>query len=246
VGGILVLPATAKAIAGFIEAAHAAPEELSTIANVMPAPPMPFLAEEQHGQLVILAMLAYAGDQAAGERAVAPFRALATPLADLVKPMPYPEIYPPDDDSYHPTAAARTMFVDAIDLGVAEGIMEYLQGSDATMRVAQLRVLGGAMARVPADATAFAHRGSRIMVNLAAFYEGADDRVAKEAWVADFVAALRQGDAGAYVNFLGDEGEERIHAAYPGSTWDRLAAVKARYDPTNLFHLNQNVPPAEG
>jgi FAD/FMN-containing dehydrogenase len=246
VGGMLVLPATAEAIAGFIAAAEAAPEELSTIANVMPAPPMPFLPEEVHGQLVILAILAYAGDESAGERAVAPFRALATPLADLVKPMPYPEIYPPDDDSYHPLAVARTMFVDAIDLGVAETIMDFLRASDATMRVAQLRVLGGAMARVPADSTAFAHRASRIMVNVAAFYEGPDDRIAKEAWVADFVSALRQGDSGAYVNFLGDEGEARVHDAYPGSTWDRLAAVKARYDPTNLFHLNQNVPPAEG
>jgi FAD/FMN-containing dehydrogenase len=207
---------------------------------------MPFLPEAVHGQLVILAMMAYAGDQAAGERAVAPFRALAPPLADLVKPMPYPEIYPPDDESYHPTAAARTMFVDTIDLGVARTIMEYLQASDATMRVAQLRVLGGAMARVPVDATAFAHRASRIMVNVAAFYEGTGDRIAKEAWVADFVAALRQGDAGAYVNFLGDEGEARVREAYPGSTWDRLAAAKARYDPTNLFRLNQNVPPAAG
>jgi FAD/FMN-containing dehydrogenase len=195
---------------------------------------------------VILAIIAYAGDEAAGERAVAPFRALATPLADLVKPMPYPEIYPPDDDSYHPLAVARTMFVDAIDLGVAETIMEFLHASDAEMRVAQLRVLGGAMARVPADATAFAHRQSRILVNLAAFYEGAEDQVAKEAWVTGFQSALRQDDKGAYVNFVGDEGEAQVHAAYPGSTWDRLAAVKARYDPTNLFHLNQNVPPAEG
>ena len=65
-----------------------------------------------------------------------------------------------------------------------------------------------------------------------------------EAWVTDFAAALRQGDAGAYVNFLGDEGEARIREAYPGATWDRLAAIKRRYDPTNLFRLNQNIPPA--
>lgn len=81
------------------------------------------------------------------------------------------------------------------------------------------------------------------MVNLAAFY-GADDRQRREAWVADFKAALDQGDAGAYVNFLVDEGPDRVRAAYPGATWDRLASVKAKYDPTNLFRLNQNVPPA--
>jgi FAD/FMN-containing dehydrogenase len=65
-----------------------------------------------------------------------------------------------------------------------------------------------------------------------------------EAWVGDFAAALEQSDHGAYVNFLGDEGVDRIRSAYPGSTWDRLVAVKTRYDPSNLFHLNQNIPPS--
>jgi FAD/FMN-containing dehydrogenase len=111
------------------------------------------------------------------------------------------------------------------------------------MLFAQLRVLGGAMARVPVGATAFAHRQSRIMVNLAVFYTGPEDKILRQAWVTDFAAALYQGNAGAYVNFLGDEGEERVRAAYPKSTWDRLRKIKARYDPTNLFRLNQNIPP---
>jgi FAD/FMN-containing dehydrogenase len=243
VGGMLMLPATPEVIAAFIAEAEAAPEELSTIANVMPAPPMPFVPAEHHGRLIILAILVHAGGGEAGERAVAPFRALASPIADMLKPMRYPEIYPPDDDSYHPTAASRTMFVDTIDRGVAGTIVDRLQASDASMRVAQLRVLGGALARVPAGATAFAHRASRIMVNIAAFYNGPEDQVVRAAWVSDFAAALRQSDAGAYVNFLGDEGEARVRAAYPGATWDRLAAIKRRYDPANLFRLNQNIPP---
>jgi FAD/FMN-containing dehydrogenase len=106
-------------------------------------------------------------------------------------------------------------------------------------------VLGGAVARVPADATAYAHRDSRIMVNIAAFYDGPADREVRAAWVDEVTATLHQGYDGAYVNFLADEGPERIRAAYPGSTWDRLAAVKAAYDPQNVFRLNQNVPPAE-
>jgi hypothetical protein len=81
------------------------------------------------------------------------------------------------------------------------------------------------------------------MVNLAAFYTGPEDRAVREAWVADFANALRQGDSGAYANFLGDEGEARVRDAYPGHTWDRLMTVKRRYDPTNLFRLNQNIPP---
>jgi FAD/FMN-containing dehydrogenase len=245
-GGMLFLPATADVIASFISLAEAAPEELSAIANVMPAPPMPFLPAEHHGKLVIMAMLVYAGDVKEGERVIAPFRALATPIADMVKLMRYPEIYPPEQGDYHPVAASRTMFVDRIDRSVAEVILNHLQSSTAMMAVAQLRVLGGAMARVPVDATAFAHRKSRIMVNVAALYGPPDEKATHEAWVASFAEALKQSDSGAYVNFLGQDGEARIRAAYPGRTWDRLQEIKARYDPTNLFRLNQNIPPANG
>jgi FAD/FMN-containing dehydrogenase len=244
VGGMLILPATADVIAGFIAAAEAAPDELSTIANVMPCPPMPFVPENQHGQLVVFALMVHAGEIEAGQAAMAPFRALATPIADMLCPMPYPEIYGPDAEDYHPLAIARTMFVDRIDTPVAKVIVDRLESSDAAMRVAQLRVLGGAIARVPADATAYAHRSSKVMVNIATFYEGDHDKAKRQEWVDDFVAAITQDDRGAYVNFLVDEGEDRIRAAYPGATWDRLAAVKATYDPSNLFRLNQNIPPA--
>ncbi len=186
-----------------------------------------------------------AGEAEAGQRVIARFRALTTPLADMTRAMRYPEIYPPEEGGYHPVAAARTMFVDAIDPSVAGTILDHLRASSGSMAVAQLRVLGGAMARIPADATAFAHRKSRIMVNVAALYERPDEKALHEAWVTDFASALRQSDGGAYVNFLGDESQERIRAAYPGGTWERLAAIKARYDPTNLFHLNQNVPPSK-
>jgi FAD/FMN-containing dehydrogenase len=246
IGGILVLPATAETVAGFIDAADAASEQLSTICNVMPCPPLPFVAEEHHGSIVIFGMLAWAGDIDEGQAALAPFRGLATPLADMVRPSTYPEMFPPEDPDYHPTAVSRTMFMDHVDRPVAETIMQFLEASDASLRVAQLRVLGGAISRVPADATAYAHRASKIMVNVAAFYDGEADKPIREAWVAEFSAALNQGDAGAYVNFVGDEGEARVRAAYPGATWDRRARIKAKYDPDNLFRLNQNIPPATG
>jgi FAD/FMN-containing dehydrogenase len=246
VGGILVLPATAETIAGFIAAAEAAPEELGTIANVMPCPPMPFVAEEHHGALVNMAMLAFAGDAESGERAVAPFRALAEPLADMVRPIPYPEMYPPEDPDYHPKAVSRTMFIDHVDLPVAQTIMDFLTASDSPVRVSQLRVLGGAIARVPADATAYAHRGSRIMVNLAAFYETDEEKPARQAWLAEFASAIQQGDTGRYVNFLSDDGEAGVRAAYPRETYDRLASIKAVYDPGNLFRVNHNIAPDGG
>ena len=244
VGGMLLLPATVDTIAGFMAEAQAAPEELSSIANVMRAPPMPFVPEEAHGKLVIMALMTYAGGPEAGQDALAPFRAVAEPVADLLRPMPYPEVYPPEEEEYHPVATARTMFVDTIGRPEAETILEHLGTSTAMMGVAQLRTLGGAMARVPADATAFAHRRSKIMVNVAALYERPEEVAVHGPWVEAFAAALHQVDDGAYVNFLADEGETRIRAAYPGSTWDRLRQIKARYDPTNLFRLNQNIPPA--
>jgi FAD/FMN-containing dehydrogenase len=242
---MLFLPARPDTIASFIALAEAAPEELSTIANVMTAPPMPFLPAEYHGKPIIMAFLVYAGDVDGGQRVISPFRALATPIADMVRPMKYPEIYQPEQAEYHPVAASRTMFVDSVDRSVAEMILDYLKSSSASMAVAQLRVLGGAMARVPVDATAFAHRASKIMVNVAALYEAPEQKATHEAWVTDFAAALQQGDSGAYVNFLGEEGADRIRAAYPNGAWERLAAIKARYDPTNLFRLNQNIPPAD-
>ena len=81
------------------------------------------------------------------------------------------------------------------------------------------------------------------MATVAAFYQGVEDRRVCEAWTVAFAAALHQGNNSVYVGFLGDEGESRVRAAYPRATWDRLAAIKARYDPDNLFSLNQNIRP---
>jgi FAD/FMN-containing dehydrogenase len=247
VGGMLVLPGSAEVIEGFVAAAEAAPEELSGIANIMVAPPMPFLPESTHGKLIVMALLAYAGEAAAGERALAPFRALAEPIADMLQPMPYPGLFEPAEEMEVVEESARSMFLDRIDRAAAEAVVEHLQASTAPMAVAQLRVLGGAMARVPAEATAFAHRDRRFMAGVGAVYEQAADRPAHEAWAEAFAAALRgEGGPGVYVNFLGDEGPDRVREAYPGPTWDRLVEVKRRYDPGNLFHRNQNIPPAPG
>jgi FAD/FMN-containing dehydrogenase len=248
VGGMLILPATAETIAGFLAAASAAPDELSTIANVMPCPPMPFVSAERHGQLVIFATLAYAGGPEAAGPVLAPFRALAEPIVDMLRPMSYLELFPPEDPDYHPIAAARTMFLDHVDRDVAATIVETLtehqRTSNAQMVVTQLRALGGAMARVPVEATAFAHRQSRVMASLAALVPSRDDLPAHTAWVEGYARAIAQGDRGRYVNFLMDEGPEAVAQAFPGETGRRLAEIKRRYDPTNLFRRNQNVAPA--
>jgi FAD/FMN-containing dehydrogenase len=153
-------------------------------------------------------------------------------------------MYPPEDPNYRPTASARNMFMDRIGLAEARTIVDTLAASDAAFRVVQIRVLGGAIARVATDATAYAHRKAPIMLNLAAFYTTPEEKLKRDAWIDGFVDALTQETKGAYVNFLAAEGDARIRGAYPGNTWDRLRQIKRQYDPRNLFRLNQNIAPA--
>jgi FAD/FMN-containing dehydrogenase len=246
VGGMLILPASGAVVAGFLAAAAEAPEELSTIANVMKAPPMPFLPPEAHGKLIVMAQMAYCGPVDEADSVLAPFRALADPIADMLRPIPYPEIYPPEDPDYRPIAAVRTMYMDGVEGDLADHIVARIEASPAPMAVAQLRVLGGAMARVPEEATAFSHRDRAIMANVASMAMTTDELPERTAWVAEVSGEINPGDDSAYVGFLGDEGEQRVRAAYSPAAWERLTAIKAEWDPDNVFRLNQNIPPARG
>jgi FAD/FMN-containing dehydrogenase len=245
VGGMLMLPASAEVIVGLVAAAEAAPEELSVIANVMKAPPLPFVPAEQHGKPVVMARMVYAGDAEAGERAIAPLRALATPLADMVRPIRYPEIYEGPEGRRPAIDAGTNVLVDGLTPGAGETILEHLKTSTAQIPIAQLRVLGGAMARVPDDATAFGYRGARLMVNVTAMDDSPEEGPEHKAWASGLATALSDGTAAAYVGFLGDEGEQGARRAYPPATLDRLAQVKRQYDPHDLFRLNENIRPAE-
>ena len=259
VGGMLFLPVNAAIIERFVQLADEAPEEMSTIANVMPCPPMPMVDEAWHGKLVIFGLLCVAGDAAVGEAAFRPFRELSRlagldqPIADLVRPMTYPEMFPEEEgggeaEEYHPLAVSKSLLIDRVDRATAEVMMDRLETLEAPMRVVQIRVMGGAMARVPGDATAFAHRSYKVMLNVAAFYTDEADRVEKQAWMEELSTAIQAASGAtsqcAYVNFVNDEGPERVHDIYPDATYQRLAEIKRRYDPTNLFRLNQNVAPA--
>ena len=244
VGGPLILPATPEIVAGFVAAAEAAPEELSTIALVMPAPPLPFIPEAMHGKLIFMCNMAYAGNPEAASVALAPFRALATPIADLVGPAPYSSMYMPEQPGPRPSFSVRGRFVDHIGLEEARHIIDTIAASDAPMRLGEIRVLGGAFARVPAGATAFAHRSARVMTSFIAVFGDPAETQRHDAWAEAGNDALLQGDDRVYVNFLTSDPAERIAAAYPPATWERLRRIKRRYDPENLFRLNRNIPPA--
>jgi FAD/FMN-containing dehydrogenase len=241
VGGMLVLPASTEVITGLVAAADAATEELSVIAKVMKAPPLPFIPSEQHGKPVVMARMVYAGEPAAGEKAIAPIRTLATPVADMVRPIRYREMYAGPEG--HPAFSVGTnLLVDELSAGGAETILAYLQTATAAIAAVEVRVLGGAMARVPDQATAFGHRREKLMVNIAAMDKRVEER--DEAWAAGLAEALSGGGTTpAYAGFIGDEGEDGVRRAYPPATLKRLVQVKRRYDPDNFFHLNLNIAP---
>ena len=211
------------------------------------APPLPFIPADAHGTPVHLILPCYTGELDAGQRGLAPFRTLAglTPLADTTVPMPYPALY----DLTSMAAASRPHLIrngylrelsdDTIDI-----ILDFVHRATSPFGLIALRELGGAMARVPAEATAFAHRDK-------AFYIAADNSWEHEpsperhvAWAEAFWKAVAPSTDGAYAGFMGDEGDARVHAAYPGATYTRLAAIKRRYDPDNILRLNPNIQPA--
>jgi FAD/FMN-containing dehydrogenase len=243
-GGLLILPARPGLLRSFIAAAHNAPDELSTIAILAAAPPLPFVPPEHHGRQALIVRLVYTGDLDAGQRAIAALRALAPPLADVIAPMPYQQMYAGEGPAPERVRMAnRSMFLDELDEDAESMIFDRVQLRPSPMAGVQIRVLGGAMARVPADATAFAHRQRRLMVTFGAGYQDPAQTASHEAWVTESLAAMRPAARGVHVSFLADEGAARVHEAYPGPTYQRLAAIKQRYDPTNLFRVNQNIAP---
>jgi FAD/FMN-containing dehydrogenase len=243
-GGMLVMPATADVLRSYVPIASSAPRELTTIAFFMhAAPPMPFIAPEHHFKPAIALMFVFDGDPEAGMAAIAPFRAVATPLGEVVAPMPYPAIYQfTAEASQRGAGVMRSAFLEVLDDAAIDTILaEMSVAPGQAMHFTQLRVIGGAMGDVPADATAFAHRDAGIMIAIHAGYEA--ERAPAETWIDRYFGALAPKTSGVYSNFLEDEGETRIREAYPAGAYERLVDVKRRYDPANVFRRNQNIRP---
>jgi FAD/FMN-containing dehydrogenase len=246
-GGALFMPATADVLRSLVPIASSAPEELTTISFLMAMPPAPFVPAELVGTMSLAVMFVWAGDPEAGQAALQPFRDVATPLVELVMPMPYPGIYAMlESAETRMLAVHRSRFLNALDDDAVDAILAAMAAPSSPMAMIQLRVLGGAMARVPADATAFAHRAAPIMAIVITPFDDVTTEPVHRAWTEQLHEALGTHDAGVYSNFLEAEGDERIRAAYPGGTYERLAEIKRRYDPSNLFRLNQNIRPALG
>lgn len=244
-GGLIALPMTAEVVRGYVDIATNAPEELSTQLILTPAPPAPFVPEEMVGTPVAVVIACWSGDIEQGREVVGRFSKLGGgALIEMVNTMPYSAIF---EFLREPTApgmygANRSAFLTSME---DELIDTLVSECPPPLSITQLRVLGGAMARVPAEATAFAHRDKQFMLLYAGHALDTQAGDAAAAWVERMWARSKHHSEGVYVNFLGrTDGPERIHDAYPVETYERLVEVKRKYDPENRFHGNLNIRPS--
>jgi FAD/FMN-containing dehydrogenase len=243
-GGMLVLPATPDVVRGYFDYAIDAPEELTTIAMVMKAPPAPFVAPERVGELALVIFIVHT-DVESGERDVAPLRALSdNAIADMVSPIPYPAIYEfTEPATVRHSGSLRSGFVQEFSDELIEKMLAKADVTPSPFGMLQLRPLGGQYARVAPDATAFPHRDRRFLVAVLGLYEEElSDAKDVEDWMLSIWEDIRPAASGVYSNFLADEGPERVKEAYGEANYRRLARVKQQYDPENVFRFNQNIP----
>lgn len=243
--GTIAMPATTDVLGGLVPVGLAAPDELTLMPAIMPMPPITEVPAEHHGRLTVFIDLLWAGPIELGRRALRPIRALGRPIFDDVEEKPYPDVYPQDPRNRDPWTS-RATFLPGFDAETVEIMARRMAAPASESALLHARILGGAAARVPNDATAFAWRDQSTLLWIIADFTGApgSELPIHERWAAEFRDALGAKGIGTYVNFMADESSEAVRSAYPGATWDRLRAVKSRYDPENVFARNQNIPPA--
>ncbi|MFP3944988.1 MAG: FAD-binding oxidoreductase [Alphaproteobacteria bacterium] len=246
--GLVLHPAerAAEVLRFYRDYVAAAPDELTTIVYLRHAPPAPFLPQELHGRPVIMIGVCYAGDLEEGERVLAPFRAHGEPLIDLIEPRPYVDHQGTLDASvphglhYYWKADYLPPLSDA----VIDTLVAHAWKAPSLASYTILFHLGGAIRDLDSGAAAFEDRNAEHALNINSVWTGSERPEEQIAWSRNFFEAVHpHSTGGSYMNFLGEEGEDRIRAAYGATKYERLRALKTEYDPENLFRFNQNIRP---
>ncbi len=224
-----------------------APDELTTIFELSVAPPLPFLPEEVHGKPIVMVGACYAGSPDEGAEVVRPLKRFGRPIVDLLEPKPYTALQSMFDPlvphgwhRYWKSVELPPLTDDAIDT-----LVEQSSAPTSPKSYTIVFQLGGALARMGEDETAFSQRDAAHNVNINAVWTEEDpDAYRHVAWARDFFEAMQPHAGGrVYLNFLGEEGGNRVRQAYGARTYERLVELKRTYDPTNFFRLNQNIQP---
>jgi FAD/FMN-containing dehydrogenase len=224
------------------------PDELTTVVNLAIAPASSFLPEQIHGKRVAIVSGCYAGEPEDGANAFQPLKKFGVPLADLIAPMPYTELQRLVDGQWGSGLHNyfKSSWLPRLDEAAIETLLFAHEQVLSTETKIQLYHFGGAVARVGRDETAFARRDAPYLLNIAARWQDPAETDLHVGWAAALHETMTPfATGGVYVNFLGEEGHARVRAAYGEHTYARLVDLKRRYDPTNLFRVNQNIPPMQ-
>jgi FAD/FMN-containing dehydrogenase len=237
---------SAKVLRFYREWIKEVPDELTTIVVHRLAPPLPIVPKELHGKPVVIVAACYTGPIEDGEKVLRPMKQFSSPLLDLCVPKPFVVHQAMFDPSL---PHGWWYYFQSCDLGeLTDDVIEIVADHSSRIPTAECVVplfqLGGAISRVSDDETAFSGRTSGHTLNINGTTQTADGFDRAREWARDFRSALMPYQTGVYVNFLMEEGQERIQRAYGPDKYARLRALKRKYDPNNFFHLNQNIPPA--
>jgi FAD/FMN-containing dehydrogenase len=245
--GLIVHPISAAAdvLRFYRDFCAKAPDELTVLVVMRKAPPLPFLPTEVHGTEVLVLAALYSGPMADGEKALAPLRAFGKPIADVIGLHPFAGFQTAFDPLLTPGARNYWKSHDLLSLddGLLDTLLEYTATLPSPHCEILLAQMGGATKHVPADATAYRHRDAAFILNVHGRWENAASDERCVAWCRSlFDSARPYATGGVYVNFMTEEEAQRVEAAY-GSSYQRLVKLKRKYDPQNVFRLNQNIPP---
>jgi hypothetical protein len=222
-----------------------APEEFGGFPAFQIAPPLPFIPEDRHGDTFLAFVSCWAGPLERGETILKPLRDVAPVVAEHVGPMPYPALNGAFD-ALVPTGLQhywKANFLTELTDGAIEAHLQHGPNVPTMNSTMHIYPINGAVHRVGADETAFAHRDATFATVIAGMWPDPADNEKNTKWVLDYAAATAPfSEEGGYTNFMAADDQHRVQANY-GASYDRLAEVKRTYDPGNLFHLNQNIVP---
>ena len=223
-----------------------APDELTTVAALLTAPPLPVFPQEIQGKHIIAILFCYCGKIEEGEKLLEPMKKFGKPVVSLISPMPYTVLQtlldegaPSGVQNYWKSSYLTGLSDDLINI-----VLSFGEKIDSPLSAIHIHQLGGALQRVGDDATSFSHRDAPFALNIVSSWTNPEENAKYIAWTREFFAAIQRFSKGVYVNFMVEDDASRVKEAYDEGKYAKLVSLKNKYDPQNLFRMNQNIKPS--